>query len=155
MAYPSREQVYSALFAKFTSNQIIKTTFTTITRFMYLPTDVSVQKSPMLILWEGDGITRYDGHRLDKEEWHAAAVIYHRKSDKTVPGSTVINPLIDVVRDALQPDNQQQNVLVLKDSAGRQLVSWVRVEGDTVVENGDTDTEGLCYALIPLKMLVP
>lgn len=152
MAYPSRVAVYNALFARLNGLP----GFSTYTQKAVLPTDVTTQNSPLISLLHGNGEDKYDGHRLEKREWTAYVVIYFLKTDLTVPGSTIIDPLIDAVYDALQPDNQLQNVLVLRDPiTGQQLASWVRIEGTTVVENGDTDTEGLGGCLIPVKMLVP
>ncbi len=152
MAYPSRERVFAALFAQLqTLNQ-----FVTVTRLAVLPDYITTNNSPLLSLLEGNGRTTYNGHRLDKEEWDAFIVIYFKKADKTQPGSSTINPLIDAVRDLLQPNDLQQNVYVLKDlTTGVKLVSWLRVEGTTVVENGDTATDGVGGALIPLRMLIP
>jgi len=152
MAYPSREAVYSALFARL--NNIPG--FNTYTRLVELPADQTKQRCPRLILLEGDTVDRYDGNRLDKSEWYAAVVIYFFKPSVDTPGATILNPLIDSVRDALKPDNLQQNVLVLRDpTTGVQLASWVRIEGTTVVENGDTDPTLLGYVGIPIRMLVP
>lgn len=152
MPYPSRDAVYKALFAKLN----LIPGFNTYTRNVEMPADQTKQKCPRLILMEGDTIDTYNGNRLDKSEWYAAVVIYFFKPTKDTPGAEVLNPLIDSVRDALRPDNLQQNVLVLRDpTTGQQLASWVRIEGTTVVENGDTDPDGLGYVGIPIRMLVP
>jgi hypothetical protein len=152
MAYPSRVAVYNALFAKFYGLP----GFSTFTQKAVLPNEVTEESSPLLSLLHGNGDDKYDGHRLDKREWSAIVVIYFLKPDLSVPGCTIIDPLVDAVYDALQPDNLQQNVLVLRDpNTGQQLASWVRIEGTTIVENGDTDTQGLGGALIPIRMLVP
>jgi hypothetical protein len=152
MAYPSRVAVYGALFARLYGLP----GFMTYTQRAVLPADITADNSPLLSLLHGNGEDTYDGNRLEKREWDAYIVIYFLKIDLTVPGSTIIDPLLDTVYDALQPDNLLQNVLVLRDPiTGQQLASWVRIEGTTVVENGDTDTQGLGGALIPIRMLVP
>lgn len=152
MAYPSRVAVYGALFARLYGLP----GFASYTQKALLPADITAQNSPALSLLHANGEDTYDGNRLEKREWSAYIVIYFLKTDLSVPGSTIIDPLIDAVFDAMQPDNKLENVLVLRDPiTGQQLASWVRIEGTTVVENGDTDTQGLGGCMIPVRMLVP
>ena len=152
MSYPSREQIFSALFAKFQT--LVQ--FTTIDRSAHLPQDVNLTNQPILSLLEGNEKTTYDGRRLAKREFDAFVVIFFIRTDRMVSGSTVINPMIDAVRDLLQPNDLEENVYQLRDpTTNAVLVSWLRIEGTTVIETGDTATDHMGGALIPLKLLIP
>lgn len=147
----TREQVYTALFAQLQGLP----GFVVWTRRMLLPGQVEEQNQPILILWEGPEDTEVgeqQGFRLPVDEWHAAVVIYFLNPSDTVPGSTIINPLVDAVRQALGPTNFLNNVNDL--GLGQQGL-WCRVEGKTAIETGDTDTRGLGGAVIPIMIRVP
>jgi hypothetical protein len=149
----TREQVYTALFARLQG----LSGFVTWTRRMLLPGQAAEQPQnlPMLVLWEGPEDTEVgeeQGFRLPVDEWHAAVVIYFINPSDTVPGSTIINPLLDAVRKALGPTDLLNNVNDL--GLGIQGL-WCRVEGKTAIETGDTDSKGLGGAVVPIMIRVP
>lgn len=156
---PSRDQVFTALF------NIISDLpgFTSWSRRMCMPGDVTPEICPTLRLWEKPSETMYDGNRLPKDEWLADIVIYFFNpnlnnkfaGDPDLPaGMTILNPLIDIVRDALRPTrtNLYQNYNDL--GLGVQGM-WCRIEGEMILESGDTDPRGLGGAIIPIRILVP
>jgi hypothetical protein len=148
---PTREQVYTAIFARLQGLP----GFVAWTRRMLLPSQVEDQNQPILILWQGPEDTivgEPQAFRLPIDEWSAAVVIYFINEDVSVAGGTIINPLVDAVRNALGPDDLLNNINTL--GLGIQGL-WCRVEGTTAIETGDTDSRGLGGAVIPIKVKVP
>lgn len=154
LPYPTREAVFSALFA------ILETApgITTFSRRMLDYSAVAPGLMPILMLWEQPELTDYrPGRGLPRDYWEAYIIIvFHNPSRVTagnpnsaVPGATIINPLVDGVRNALAPDDPTTNSLTLGG-----LVDWCRVEGRTIVETGDTDAQGYGGAIIPVRMQI-
>ncbi len=153
LARPSRETVFSLIFAHLQTAE----GFTTFSRRMQDYSEIPPGLMPICILWEQPEQTEWDGRGLGKDYWHALVAVFFQNTSRpqqndpttAIPGSTIVNPLIDAVRAALGPDDGQNNLTL----GG--LVNWVRVEGTTVVETGDTDASGFGGAIIPLRISVP
>lgn len=152
--YPTREQVFSALF------EVLQTApgFTTYSRRMMHYSVVAPKLLPILMLWEMPEDTDYrPGRGLPRDYWEALVVcIFQNTSMPTnadpttaVPGATIVNPLLDAVRNALAPDDPTTNSLTLDG-----LVDWCRVEGKTIVETGDTEENGLGGFVMPIRMQI-
>ena len=152
---PTREQVYTALFT------LLQTApgFITYSRRVLDYSAIAPALMPILMLWEFPEESDYKpGRGLPRDTWEATVMIVFQNLSKpkdgdpttAVPGSTIINPLIDAVRAALVPDDDTTNSLTLGG-----LVEWCRVEGRTIIETGDTDANGFGGAAIPIRILVP
>lgn len=152
---PTREQVFQALFARL---QTAGATFTTYSRRMMDYSAIPPNLMPIVILWEQPEETEW-GHRgTPKDYWEAFVFIVFQNPSRPLQddpttataGATIVNPLIDAVRTALGPDDPTEGELTLDG-----LVEWVRVWGRTLVETGDTETDGRGGAIIPIRILVP
>jgi hypothetical protein len=150
MAGTSREAVFEALFALLTP--LMPGSFATVTRRFTHPSQITADSNlplPALMQWEQPEETKQQGMGLPEDTWEAWLVIVFKNPDVSVPGATILNPLLDAVRNAIAP-SPMTNVQNLGG-----LVTWCRVEGTTVKETGDTDTDYLGGAVIPVRMLVP
>ena len=151
---PTREQVFSALFTQLQTAE----GFTTFSRRMLDYSAIAPALLPILLLWEQPESTDWPHSGLFRDHWEALAVIVFQNTSKpsggdpttATPGATIINPLVDAVRNALAPDDPISNYLTLGG-----LVHWCRVEGRTIIETGDTDAGGFGGAVIPIHILVP
>lgn len=155
MTRPTREDVFSALFDQLQNGT---TSFESYSRRMMMYTDFAKDLLPALVLWEQPEETDWPGQGLFRDYWEAMVVIVFQNDSRpqngdpntAVAGATIVNPLIEEVRAALAPDDQFTNNLTLNG-----LVQWVRVEGRTIVETGDTDANGRGGAILPVRILVP
>jgi hypothetical protein len=142
----TRETVMAALFARLQGIPGILTT----SRRMTLPGAVLPGDLPRLMLWEqlerGANITGQPAKRA----WEAWIVIVFANDDPTVPGATIINPMLDAIEAALKIDDYGRNVCSLGG-----LVHYARIEGTIVKETGDTDPTGLGGAVVPVKIMPP
>jgi hypothetical protein len=159
-AQPTREQVFSAIFDR------LKTApgFTKYSRRMIDYSVIPPGIMPICILWEQPEESDYGTHqRIRIDHWHALVVIFFQNDSRpqeddpttAIPGATIINPLVDAVNRALGPDDGQGNLTLRDADHPTGLVQWVRIEGTTVIETGDTDSAGIGGAMIPLRILVP
>ena len=160
MARPTREQVFTALFALLNGNVAGITTYN---RRFALPSLVATNIGPLpvLMLWEQPEKTVQAGPNTPAQKiWRAWIVIVFQNPSQpdvqnpgaATPGATIINPLIDAVEAVIFPSPApgQQSTQTLGG-----IVAGVWIDGETVKETGDTDTNGLGGAVIPLKILVP
>ncbi len=159
-AQPTREQVFGAIF------NLLQTApgFTKFSRRMIDYSIIPPGVMPICILWEQPEETDYGTHqRIRIDHWHALVVIFFQNESRpqeddpttAVPGATIINPLLDAVNIALGPDDGQGNLTLRTLEFPQGMVEWVRIEGTTVIETGDTDAQGYGGAMIPLRILVP
>lgn len=154
-ARPTREQVFQTLFDHLIANT---DGFETYSRRMMQYSEVAPRLMPILMLWEQPEETEFPHRGLPVDVWEAMIVIVFQNTslprngdpNSAVPGATIINPLIDEVRNALAPDDETTNSLTFDG-----MVQWCRVEGRTIVETGDTETNGRGGAIIPVRILVP
>lgn len=155
MAQPTREAVFSALFARL---QTIGSAFTTYSRRMLDYSVIPPSLMPILILWEQPEETVWPNRGTKKDYWEAFIFIVFKNSSRpsqndpttATAGATIINPLLDAVRTVLEPDDPTEGELTLDG-----LVQWVRVDGRTLIETGDTESDGIGGAVIPIRILVP
>jgi hypothetical protein len=153
---PTREQLFQALLDHLRANTV---SFQTYSRRMMHYSEVAEKLLPCLILWEWPENTDYrPGRGLPRDYWEAMVAVYFVNPSKAingdpntgVAGATIINPLLDEVRAALAPDDDTTNSFTLGG-----LVEWIRVEGRTIIETGDTDADGRGGAFMPVRISVP
>jgi hypothetical protein len=142
----TREQVMAALFARLQAIPGIVST----SRRMTLPGMIAPGDMPRLMLWEQPERASNVTGLPDRRTWEAWAVIVFVNDDTTVPGATIINPMIDAIEAALKVDDFGANTCTLGG-----LVHYARIEGTVVKETGDTDTTGLGGAVVPIKIMPP
>ena len=153
---PTREQVFSALQTLLSDVPGINF----VSRRMMLPNDFTSSTGtvdtqlPCLLIWEQNEETRHTGPNQGlgippKRTWEAWLVVYFKNTSATVPGATIINPILDAIETALAP-----NVVTNTQTLGG-LVSHTWIEGPTTVALGDVDTEGFGGAVVPVRMLIP
>ncbi len=157
---PSREAVFQALFNRLQTAE----GFTKFSRRMFDYSLLPPGVLPICILWEQPEETDYGNHqRIRIDHWHALVMIFFKNESRpqeddpttAVPGMTILNPLLDAVNLALAPDDGQGNLTLRDADNPNGLVQWVRVEGTTIVESGDTEQNGYGGAMIPLTILIP
>lgn len=154
LARPTRETAFSALFT------VLQTApgFTTYSRRVLDYSVIAPSILPIIMLWELHGEIDRGGRGLRREWWEALVVGVFKNPEMpkngdpttATPGATILNPLLDAVMTALGPDDPMSNELTLGG-----LVQWVRIEGKTVVEVGDTDADGRGGFILPLRMMIP
>jgi len=146
----TREQVFQALFAVVQAAPVA-TLIKTFTRRFALPDQVLPGAMPQLMVWEQPERSEFTGPAMPpKRAWTAMIVVYFQNTNPAVAGATIINPIIDAIETALRYDDPATNKLTL----GR-LVTYCRIEGQTIKETGDTDARGIGGAVIPIRILVP
>jgi hypothetical protein len=146
----TREQVFQALFSALQAPAIADLV-TTFSRRFSPPDQIQPLAFPQLMLWEQSEKTEYSGPQMPrKRAWSALIVVYFQNTSKTVPGATIINPIMDAIEATLRYDNPATNALTLGG-----LVTYCRIEGQTIKETGDTDANGIGGAVIPIRILIP
>ncbi|MDE2467770.1 MAG: hypothetical protein KGL35_03270 [Bradyrhizobium sp.] len=145
-ASPTREAVFSALFTKMQAISL----FATASRRMTLPQQIQPGNLPAIMIWEQPEHTKITTGQPAIREWEAWIVVVFKNTDKSIPGATILNPMIDAVEAALAPDDIGRNVNTLGG-----LVWYCRIDGTTTKETGDTDAAGLGGAVITIKIKVP
>jgi hypothetical protein len=142
----TREEVMQALFARLQSIPGVLTTSRRVT----LPGAISPGDMPRLMLWEQPEIATSGTSLPDLRIWEAWVVIAFTNEDQDVAGATIVNPMIEAVEAALAIDDFARNNCTLGG-----LVHYARIEGVVVKETGDTDSNGLGGAVIPIKIMPP
>lgn len=141
-----RETVMQALFARMQTLPGM----TSYSRRMTLPHQVPPGDQPALMQWEQPELARNQTGLPDKRVWEAWIIIVFTNDDPAIPGATIINPMLDAMENALAVDDYGRNVCSLGG-----LVHYARIEGTIIKETGDTDTNGLGGAVIPIKIMPP
>jgi hypothetical protein len=166
MAIVTREQVLTALLAYAASAALNQSSaFATVSRHIQLvpgaptPTVETPIAQPALYLVESHEHTENPGLGIPPiRKWFVEFWIWCKNPlgatpgvpDDVTPGMSVINPLIDMIEQAIKPDNFVTNEFTLGG-----LVYAIRIEGTTVKVSGDVNPDGQCFAAIPLTILVP
>lgn len=167
----AREEVWEALLAKwprFAIGGVVG--FKTITRRWVSWMDDRLQERPdlpLLCQYEMTESVQYKGSRglPPTRVWAASILIYGvippnylgppGVPDDTTPGASVLNPLLDAVEAAIAPPE----VPGQGDADGCQtlggLVYDCRFEGEWVKVLGDAVSDGICGAILPIRILVP
>jgi hypothetical protein len=149
---PTREQVFTALQAllqdvpgiNFVSRRMMMPA-----AFMGTPASPSSQL-PALLIWEQNEATKHKGLGIPATRtWAAWLVVYFQNVSTSVPGATIINPILDGIEAALAP-----NIVTGTQTLGG-LVSHAWIEGPSTVALGDIDTQGFGGAVVEVHMLIP
>lgn len=82
---------------------------------------------------------------IDAEVW-----IYCKTEDPTIAPGIQLGNLVDAVRLAFKVDNPQFNTLTLGG-----LVQHCWIEGKSIFDPGDMDSQNRARAMIPVRILVP
>jgi len=148
---PTREQVFGALYSLLYRN--VQGVAFYSRRFALpakIPSGETIPGACKLMVWEQpEHTTRKGGTPIKNRVWEAWVVVYFRNDQKDVPGATIINPIIDSI-EALLNEPAGTPVQTLGG-----LVTGIWIAGDTHIETGDTDENGLGGAVIPVHILVP
>lgn len=158
MTAPTREAIMTALFSSFDSSTAFKTK---TRRWQAWQDDPQAHQPdlPLLVQYEMNEDYIYTGRGIPPIRTMDVSIMLYGKipagqtigtADKTTPGASVLNPLIDAVETALAPDPLADGVQTLGG-----LVYDCRIEGTVIKALGDADPSGICAAIIPLKLLLP
>lgn len=138
----SREPVYAALFAKIAA----ASGFVTTSRRLLHWADVDPSMQPAMFMAQGSQLCDLQPRGLPSV-WHlqAKVYVYAQTQDTDNPG-TIINPILDAIATALQP-NAIENAQTLGG-----LVTWCRIEGTIETDEGTLGNQ--LVAIIPINMLI-
>jgi hypothetical protein len=147
----NREDVFNALAALLADVPGIGR----VTRRMQMPSLMDavdlVPGSATLMVWEHNEDTKQRGRGTPSTRtWEAYLVVYFKNPDQTIPGATIINPILEGIEAALEPLPSPANTQTLGG-----LVSHAWIEGVTTIALGDVDTQGFGGCVVPVKILVP
>lgn len=146
-----REQVYSAVFALFAgltsgNGPLFKTATRRTTTFdQVLPND-----TPCILFKQGPETAEYKLGRPTKWISRPTLVLYvttDQSVDGTVVATQLLNPLVDAIVDAIQPDNPVTNACTLGG-----LVSHCAVAGNIEIIDGTLGDTAI--AIIPLELVI-
>jgi hypothetical protein len=141
----NREAIYQALF------DLVKdlSGFVTTSRRARLVKDVAAEEQPALFLEEGPGETvQHQGQGLPAKHFLYVDFGFYARldEDKSVAPGSILNPLIDAIEAALDPDPDEDQTL-----GG--LVEYCRISGKVLKNEGLLD--GQASVVIPVEILVP
>jgi hypothetical protein len=115
---------------------------------------------PAIVLLEHDETTERRGRGLPPVlTVHVMICVYARiprdpknpsNPDPSIPGATIINPLIEIVEEMFEPDQPLEGVCTLGG-----LVSHAWIEGETIKVVGDITPNGQCFAGLPARLMLP
>jgi hypothetical protein len=136
------EAVYQALFNRVKNLSGI----VTASRRPRLPQDVGLEELPALFQEQMPLSVRYQGENLPPVfTLRADLGIYVDVANQTAVPSSLLNPLIQAVCSALEPDPDEENQTL----GG--LVQWCRLGGQIEINEGIIT--GKAIAVIPVEML--
>jgi hypothetical protein len=143
----NREAVQAALFALLTAGPAAAPGLITASRRLKPPQDVGAGNCPALFqVYKGETV-EWTGMQPLKRVMHLELVLYAHCGDKSFPTSSLLNPLLDAIEQALGAGDPGR-VQTLGGLARR------------VTINGKIETdEGLlgeyAYAIVPIEILTP
>jgi hypothetical protein len=138
---PNRETAYVALFSKLQSISQFKT----VTRRLRHWQDVPSEDQPALYMEHAGELAQVVRGQPTRIVLEVNLWIYVRSEGD--PVGPILNPLLDLVEKALQPQNDGDHVLTLGG-----VVHHVWIEGQTQIFEGDLGEEAV--AIVPVKVLV-
>jgi hypothetical protein len=168
----TREQVFTALFELLEPLQApagttwpypMETPFKTVSRRCQEPGqgpgEIDSILKPALMMWEQPELVD-DGEKGTRtRHWPVWLIIAFENTNRELAGSTILNPLLDAVEEALAPDDPVGNVLRLmipqSDHTNLALVAVAYIEGVPVKNNGDGQVDGRGGALVAVDIIVP
>lgn len=72
------------------------------------------------------------------------------RPDGTIPGATILDPLIEIVETLFEPDAPMEGACTFGG-----LVSHAWIEGRTIKVVGDITPNGQCFAGVPTRIMFP
>jgi hypothetical protein len=139
-----REAIFQALF------NLVKDLpgFVTTSRRARLVKDVAPDEMPALFLEQLPEVVENQGQGLPSKYFlKADLMIYVSGADPAAIPSSLLNPLVDAVCAAIEPDADEENQTL----GGR--VQYCRVNGQ--IDRNDGIVSGSPWAFIPVEILVP
>lgn len=140
---PTREAVFSALFARLSG----LAGFATKSRMLRHFNDVPAEEQPALFQIQKNQGTEPVRGLPSKWTLRADVFIYCRQPDEVTPSSVTLNGLLDAVENALAPDAGPVNDCTLGG-----LVSKCRIAGEIEIFEGVADN-GQAVAVIPVEII--
>lgn len=141
----NREQIFCALF------ELLEQVpgFTTAERRLRHWNDVGSSEQPYLCLAQGQqSVIQGDPAKGVKPKWTLSADIYIYVKTDDEPPSSLLNPLLDAVEQALQPQNPDINQWQTLGG----LVTHCWIEGTIETDEGTLGDQAV--AIIPINILV-
>jgi hypothetical protein len=127
--------------------------YVTIQRRNVMASQVPELAQPILIVREHDEIIEQKWRGTPaKRTFMIFLILYVKNEDPTVPGSSVINPYIDWIEDLIVPDNVNVETITLNVN-NVPLAYSTEMNGTIIKENGDTDENGQCLVIVPIKLI--
>ncbi len=138
----TREQIYGALFAKLSA---IPGVVTASRRLLHW-SDVSPASQPSLFqVQKSETVTQQSAFQA-VWKFHIDLYLYAFSPDSNVSGSTILNPIVDLIEQALSPpDGMQAQTL-----GG--LVKYCHIVGQIITDEGVLGQQAV--AVIPVEILV-
>lgn len=139
----TREAVDAALFAKLGG---VAGFVTTARRFRHFADVAPADQPALFLVRRGEQVQRVPGMPPVYLVSYDALLYANTHGDTSVPPSSILNPLLDAVEAALQPD-----AITNKQTLGG-LVQHAWIEGQIETDEGMLQEQG--YALIPISVKV-
>lgn len=151
----TREAIYSALFSLINKSAMLVSgggLFNSISRTGKLWTEFNQGDYPVLQQVETEESYQYpQGDAAPPKVILAAEFwIYLYAADPSVPPSSLLNPLIDAIENAILP---AYAISPYSNQTLGGLVTWTRIDGGPKKAPGYVDNVGM--AILPIKILVP
>lgn len=137
----NREAIYAALFAKLAAIPGL----VTMSRKLKHWADVQPIEQPALYLAQKTETAQPQTGLPPKWLLSVDVYVYVRTTGADAPGP-VINPILDAVAAALEPDNPIRNTCTLGG-----LVEWARIEGTIETDEGTLGDQAV--AIVPINIL--
>lgn len=139
----SREPIYAALFARLQACY----PWVTSSRILKHWADVPAQLQPAMFMTQVGENAETISRQRPKWRLHVKAYVYmHAATQSGVIASQLLNPVLDAVSQALQPDYPTQESQTLGG-----LVSYARIEGNLETDEGFLGDQAV--AIIPITLL--
>lgn len=139
----NREEIYSALWARLPQDQ-----FAYASRRVRMYTDLADGEFPSLMMSQGPEVAQKVTRQPVKWTFSVELLIYvHTGGDLNDVPAMHLNPLVDIVTNALKPDPAFAELTL----GG--LVERCSVEGEITTDGGSLDVHG--FAIIPVTIVVP
>jgi hypothetical protein len=143
----SREAIQSALFALLTDEHAGVAGLALASRRLKAPQDVGPGNCPALFqIYRGETVEWSGMHPL-KRVMHLEIVLYVHSGDKSFPTSSLLNPMLDAIDQALGAGDPA-NVQTLGGLAKR-----VTINGHIATDEGLLGE--YAYAIVPVEILIP
>lgn len=154
----SRETIYGALLTQLRTAGVTFKTYSRRWRSAWDDPQSILSDLPMLLQWEQIENVVWTNRGIGMARtWEVKLEVYGKipvglgdigAPDKTTPGASVLNPLLDAIEEALAPTGPNG----VQTLGG--LVLDCRIEGTIIKVLGDEDPSGLCGAIVPVRILV-